>query len=135
MRQVDADCLAAVSDGISHEQFAVNHWQGHGAAWTLLDGDEPVAIGGMRLPVPWCGVAWFVCTDRMTPALWKKLIRHGRIVLSNASKHLRRVECHVLGSWTEATAFAQRSGFEIEGVRLGAGRDGQDLLTMVYRGS
>lgn len=134
MRQADVDCLRAVADGVTHEQFAINLHQQTGAAWTLVDGDEPVAIGGVKLPVPWAGVVWFVCTDRMRPVTWKKLIRHGRIVLFNASKQLRRVECHVLGTWAEAGLFAQRMGFEVEGVRRNAGRDGQDLLTMIYQG-
>lgn len=135
MRQVDAQCLNAVTDGLDAERFALNLWQTEGAAWTLLEGDSPVAVGGVKLPVPWCGVVWFVCTDGMGPASWKKLIRHGRIVLSNASKRLRRVECHVLGSWAEAILFAERIGFELEGVRHAAGRDGQDILTYVYRGA
>lgn len=135
MRQVDADCLHAVSDGLSPQQFGENLYATPGAAWTLLDAGEPVAIGGVKLPVPWCGLVWFVCTDRMRPVTWKKLIRHGRIVLGNASKRLRRVECHVLSTWTEAIQFAERAGFELEGVRRGAGRDGQDILTMVFRGT
>lgn len=134
MRQVDADCLHAVSDGVTPETFGLSLWQATGAAWTLLDDGEPVAIGGLKLPVPWTGVVWFVCTDRMRPVMWKKLIRHGRKVLSNASKRLRRVECHVLGTWAEAELFARKMGFEVESVRRNAGRDGQDVLTMVYRG-
>jgi hypothetical protein len=133
MRQVDADCLRAVADGIDAEQFAINLYQGTGAAWTVVDDGDPVAIGGVKLPVPWAGVVWFVCTDRMRPVTWKKLIRHGRIVLRNASEQLRRVECHVLGGWAEAILFAEKCGFELEGVRRGAGRDGQDILTYVYR--
>jgi hypothetical protein len=133
MRKVDADCIEAVTDGVDAEQFAYTLWRSNGPAWTLLQDGEPVAIGGVETPVPWSGRVWMVCTDGLSPASWKKLIRHGRIVLSNASKRLRRVECHVLSTWTEAHAFACRQGFELEGVRHGAGRDGQDLLTMVYR--
>lgn len=137
MRQVDADCLHAVSEVTSPELYALAHWQHEGAAWTLLDGETPVAIGGVKLPVPWIGVVWMVCTDGMTPASWKKLIRHGRKVLGNASKQaaLRRVECYVLSTWPEAREFAERFGFELESVRHGAGRDGQDVLTYVYRGN
>lgn len=134
MRQEDAHCLHAISDGIDAEQFAINHFQHPGPAWTLVQDGEPVAIGGVRLPVPWCGVVWMVCTDRMTPQAYKKLMRHGRIVLANASRRLRRVECHVLSTWGKAEVFARRMGFELEGVRRNAGRDGQDILTMVYRG-
>jgi hypothetical protein len=138
MRKVDADCLAAVTDQTDPEQFAYNLWRGAGSsvepAWTMLQDGEPVAICGVKLPMPWVGIAWMVATDGMTPASWKKLIRHRRIVLSNASKRLRRVECHVLSTWKEAYVFACRQGFELEGVRHGAGRDGEDILTMVYRG-
>jgi hypothetical protein len=134
MRQADSECMHAVGFTTEPEQIALYHWQSEGAAWTVLDDGEPVAIGGLRLATPWIGVAWFVCTDRMRPVTWKKLIRHGRIVLGNASKRLRRVECHVLSTWTEAVVFAKRAGFEVEGVRHNAGRDGQDILTMVYRG-
>jgi hypothetical protein len=135
MRQVDADCLDAVAEGISPDQFAINLHQQTGAAWTLTQDGEPIAVGGVKLPVSWAGVVWFVCTDRMSPSAWKKLLRHGRIVLGNASKQLRRVECHVLGTWAEARLFAEREGFELEGVRQNAGRDGQDILTYVYRES
>lgn len=136
MRKEDADCLRAVSEVTSPELYALSHWQTEGAAWTLLDGDDPVAIGGVKLPVPWIGVVWMVCTDGMTPASWKKLLRHGRTVLANASKQepLRRVECYVLSTWGKAREFAERSGFELESVRHAAGRDGQDVLTYVYRG-
>lgn len=132
MRAADHDCLHAVGFTTDPERLALFHWQSEGAAWTLMDGEIPAAIGGVRMVNEWTGVVWMVCTDRMAPALWKKLIRHGRIVLGNASKRLRRVECHVLSTWKEAHAFAVRAGFELEGVRRGAGRDGEDILTMVY---
>lgn len=133
MRRADADCLRAVSEITDPQQYAIHHFQAEGAAWTLLDGDEPVAIGGVRLPVPWTGVLWLVATDRMRPSTWKKILRHTRIVLNNASKQLRRVECHVLGTWPEAIRFAQQLGFELEGVQRSAGRDGQDILTYVFQ--
>lgn len=134
MREADRNCLHAVGFTTDPEQLALYHWQAEGAAWTLLQDGEPVAIGGVRLANEWTGVVWMVCTDRLTTATWKKLIRHGRIVLGNASKRLRRVESYVLSNWKEAHAFACRTGFELEGVRHGAGRDGEDILTMVYRG-
>jgi hypothetical protein len=133
MRKVDADCLAAVTDQTDPEQFAFNLWHSTGPAWTLVQDGQPIAMCGVKLPVPWSGVAWMVGTDGMSPSSWKKTLRHARIVLGNASKRLRRVECHVLSTWKGAHAFACRSGFELEGVRHGAGRDGEDILTMVYR--
>jgi hypothetical protein len=134
MRQADRDCLHAVGFTTNPEELALYHWRSEGAAWSMVHEGEPVAICGIRLVTPWCGVAWIVCTDRVSPALWKKLIRHGRIVLANASKRLRRVESYVLSTWVEAQGLASREGFDVEGVRHGAGRDGEDILTMVYRG-
>lgn len=133
MRRQDVDCLHAVSDGVDHAQFGSILAASEGYAWSLFDDGQPVALLGVKVPVPWIGVGWVVCTDGMSTASWKKLIRHARIVLGNASKRLRRVECHVLGTWAEALLFAQRIGFEVESVRHNAGRDGQDLLTMVYK--
>jgi hypothetical protein len=135
MRKVDRDCLHAVGFITDPEQLALYHWQSEGAAWTVLDELGPVAIGGIRLATPWNGVVWFLCAQRITPASWKKLIRHSRKVMVNASKQLRRVECYVLSTWPEALEFARREGFEVEGVRRNAGRDGQDVLTLVYRGA
>lgn len=134
MRQADRDCLHAVGFPTDPEQVALYHCRSEGAGWTLFHDGEPVAILGIRYATPWVGVVWIVCTDRMTPVLWKKLIRHGRIVVGNASKRLRRVESYVLSTWKEAQSLASREGFSVEGVRHGAGRDGQDILTMVYRG-
>lgn len=134
-RQADRDCLHAVTNIGDPEQYALMHYQSEGAAWTLLDGDTPVAIGGAKLPAPWLGVVWIVCTDRMTLKQWKKLVRHGRIVLNNAAAQLRRVECFVLSTWPQAEVFARRMGFELEGTRYGAGRNGEDILTFVYKGN
>lgn len=134
MRAIDAQCLHQVGFITDPEQLAIYHMQGDGPAWTLVEAGVPVAIGGIRFVTPWVGVNWIVCSERMSAASWKKLIRHGRIVLSNASKRLRRVECHVLSTWSEAMTFAAGMGYELEGVRRGAGRDGEDILTMVYRG-
>lgn len=134
MRQADRDCLRAVSVVEDPQTWAVTHWQTEGPAWTMVDGGVPVAIGGIKLPLPWVGVIWFVGTDRLRPASWKKLARHAHIVLPNAVRHLRRVEAHVLSTWPEAKQFAERMGLELEGIRYGAGRDGQDILTYVYQG-
>jgi hypothetical protein len=134
MRQVDRGCLHTVGFITDPEQLAIYHWQGDGPAWTFLQDGEPAAIGGVRFINEWTGVVWMVGTDRLARSSWKKLLRHGRIVLGNSSKRLRRVESYVLKNWTGAHSFAVRAGFELEGVRQGAGRDGEDILTMVYRG-
>lgn len=134
MRAADTACLHAVGFTTNPEELALYHWKGSDAAWSVVQDGDPVAIGGLRLANEWTGVVWMVGTDRMSPCSWKKLIRHGRIVLGNASRRLRRVESYVLSTWEEACVFAHRAGFRVEGVRYGAGRDGQDILTMVYRG-
>ena len=132
MRARDRDCLHAVCE-LTPDLFALNRWQTDGPAWTLSE-HEPVAIGGVCMPVPWIGRFWMVATDGMTQQAWKKLIRHARTVLRNASKTVRRLEAEVLSTWPEAQRFVARLGFELECSRAGAGRDGQDILIYVYRG-
>ncbi|APW37164.1 hypothetical protein RD110_08095 [Rhodoferax koreense] len=136
MREMDRECLRAVSTITDPEVFGLNRWQTDGAAWALFDTfNEPVAIGGISQHVPWCGTAWMVATDAMQPASWKKLIRHSRKVFRNAAKSIPRIEAQVLAGWAEADVFARSLNFELEGVRRRAGRDGQDILTFVYQGS
>lgn len=134
MRAEDWKCLEAVTTITNPEVFALNRWQTDGAAWSLNVGRTPVAMGGISLSVPWVGVAWMVCTDRMSPASWKKLIRHASIVIPNAAKTVQRIEAHVLSEWPEAVKFARRLGFHLESTRYKAGRDGQNIYTFVYRG-
>lgn len=133
MRQSDADCLQAATTIDSAEAFALNRWQTDGPAWTLAD-DQPIAMGGISMMVPWIGVAWMASTDRMTTASWKKLVRHSRTVFRNAAKTIPRIEAYVISTWPEAMKYAQRCGFVLEGVRHRAGRNGEDILTFVYQG-
>lgn len=135
MRQMDRECLRVATAIEDPEVFGMNRWQTDGAAWSLHDDDGvPIAMGGLSLHVPWIGVAWLVATDRMTPASWKKLVRHSRTVAKNAAKAIPRIEAHVLKDWTEADKFARSMGFELESERHRAGREGQSILTFVYQG-
>lgn len=134
MRPMDWECLKAVTTIEDPEVFGLNRWQTDGAAWSLHDDSGvPVAMGGISQSVPWCGTAWMVCTEEMTPASWKKLIRHSRKVFRNAVKVIPRIEAHVLDGWGEAKEYADRLGFKYEGTRIRAGRDGQDIHTFVYQ--
>jgi hypothetical protein len=135
MRELDWECLRAVTEITSPEVFGLNRWQTDGAAWALVnDFGEPIAMGGLSQVVPWCATAWMVATDSMDTASWKKLVRHSRTVFRNAAKTIPRIEAQILGTWTEAEKFATHLNFEFEGVRRRAGRDGQDILTFVYQG-
>ena len=134
MRREDRECLEAVTGVCDPDLFALNRWQTEGAAWALVDG-EPVAIGGLSQAVPGIGRLWLITTDAMTPQSWKKLIRHTRTVLANASTVIPRIEAEVLGTWSAAERFIRRLDFELEGVRRRAGRDGRDILVFVYRGT
>jgi hypothetical protein len=135
MRERDLECLRAVTEIANPEVFGLNRWQTDGPAWTLVKDGLPVAMGGISMSAPWCGTAWMVSTNGLDGPTSKKLIRHARTVFSNASKAIARIEAHVLGTWPEAEKFAARLGFEHEGTRRRAGRDGQDILTFVYRGT
>lgn len=133
MRDRDWECLRACTLVDSAEVFATNRWQTDGPAWTYVEDGLPAAICGIHFALPWNGVCWYVATDRPSTTALKKLLREAHTVLSNAAKAVPRLEAHVLGTWPEAARFARRLGFELESVRKRAGRDGQDVLTFVYR--
>ena len=133
MRQRDKDSLDALIGASNPDTFAIGRWQMDGAAWAMIE-SNPVAIGGIAMPVPWVGHFWLVCTDDMTMQSWKKLIRQTRTILRNASKTVQRLEADVLSDWPEAERLVHHLGFELEGTRKKAGRDGQDILTFTYKG-
>lgn len=136
MRQMDWECLRAVTTIEDAEVFGLNRWQTDGAAWALHNDDGvPIAMGGISQVVPWIGTAWMVATEQMDAASWKKLVRHSRKVFQNAAKVIPRIEANVLKSWAEADKFARSLKFEFEGEKHRAGRDGQSILTFVYQGA
>jgi hypothetical protein len=68
----------------------------------------------------------------MKPATWRKALRLARNIIANAlsvSNPLRRhrIEAHVLHGWAGASAFAQRMGLSLEGVRRQAGAQGESI--------
>lgn len=128
MRAEDRECLNAVLGVCDAEAFAVNRWQTDGAAWTLYDAGRPIAMLGLSQVNPWTLNAWLIGTPGMTPQSWKKLLRFSRTVRGNALQTTRRIECMVLSTWPRAARFAESLGFELEGVKRGAGKDGQDIL-------
>lgn len=130
MRPQDRECIEVVTGVSSPEVFALNRWQTHGAAWTMLHEGEPIAIGGLSQATPWTAVMWFVAVEGFRS--WKKLLRQTRRVIFNAAKTIPRIEVHVLSTWPEANDFALALGFHLESTRRRAGRDGQDVLVFVW---
>jgi len=132
MRQWDRRVVAAMLGDVGDEAFAVSRWQTDGPAWAVHQDGRPVALGGVSFQNDWAAVCWLIATDEITPQTWRKLARHARKVLANATspahEHYRhRVEAYTLGGWDAAAKFAQRFGFAHEGVRRGAGSGGEDL--------
>lgn len=132
MREMDRACIEAAIGEFEVEDFAATRWKAYGPAWTLTDGHAPVAIFGISFSTEWIGTAWLICTNEMTPGLWRKLMRfcirvRGNALDPNNEHRLGRIEAYVLGAWKEADSFARRLGFELEGVRRRAGRNGEDF--------
>ncbi|MBB1601897.1 GNAT family N-acetyltransferase [Variovorax sp. UMC13] len=133
MRDEDRECLASLAGLCDPEIFAVNRWQTDGAAWSLYQGGRPVAILGLSKSNAWTLTAWLVAAPAMSHQSWKKLLRFCRTVRGNALQTTRRIECTVLATWTQAARFAESLGFELEGVKREAGKDGQDILLYAIR--
>ena len=133
MRDQDRACVRALLDDITNEAFAVNRWQAHGAAWSMVDeAGLPWAIGGVNLPNSWMGIFWLVVAEGLPLESWRKLMRHTGNMLVNArdrgsSVYRHRIEAHVLADWPEAQKLVGRLGFIHEGTREGAGRNGEAI--------
>ena len=139
MRPEDAACLRAVTGKCDAEALAADRWRTHGAAWTMAQDGQPWAIGGLSLPTDWAGVLWLIARPGLRPQSWRKLLRHTRRVLAMATDadnpaRVHRVEAHVLHGWAGASAFAQRLGLVLEGVRQQAGAGGESIETWALCG-
>ncbi len=139
MRDLDRQCVRAVLGDISDEAMAANRWSTNGPAWTLAQDGQAVAIGGLSFINDWTAVPWMFATPMMRGYLWRKLMRHARIVLANAADPLHpqyrhRIEAQVLATWAEAGEFAQRMGLRFEGRRHAVGRCGEDVDVWVLIG-
>ncbi|MGJ7484340.1 GNAT family N-acetyltransferase [Variovorax sp. LT2P21] len=128
MRLEDRGCIEAIVGACDAEVFAVNRWQTDGAAWALYQDGRPVAMFGLLKLNPWTLNAWLVATPAMAPQSWKKLLRFSRTVRGNALKATRRIECTVLSTWVRAAGFAEALGFELEGIKRGGAKGGEDIL-------
>ena len=138
MRPEDAACVRAVSGSEPGEWFAVDRWRTDGPAWTLLQGGQPWAIGGLSWQSRWCGVLWMVARPGLSGQSWRKLIRTARTVIAVSStpgeQYRHRIEAHVLAGWGGAERFAAGLGLELEGTRRAAGCRGEDVQTWVRIG-
>lgn len=128
MRPEDRACIEAIVGACDAEVFAVNRWQTDGAAWSLYQDGRPVAMFGLLQLNAWTLSAWLVASPETTHQSWKKLLRFSRTVRGNALKTTRRIECTVLSTWHRAARFAESLGFELEGVKRGAAKGGEDIL-------
>lgn len=91
-----------------------------------------MAIGGLNFTNGWTGVLWMVARPGMSPPSWRKALRATRTVIGNAlapenSMRRHRVEAYVLHGWIGASAFAQRLGLRLEGVKHAAGAGGESI--------
>jgi hypothetical protein len=132
MRDRDRECVRALRGPISDDDFAMDRVQAYGPAWSLQQDGRAVAVGGISFQNSWACTFWMFATDEMTRESWRKLIRHTRTVLGNATnpahEHYRhRVEAYTLDGWQGAADLAARFGFVHEGVRKGFGSGGEDM--------
>lgn len=134
MRDSDRDCLNSIIGQFGIETFALNRYQANGAAWAYFQDGEPVVMGGIAEATPWLGVGWMISTDGVSADSWKKIIRFGRKIFMNAKYHYSRIDAQVISTWPQAIKYVQKIGFEPEGVKKRAGREGQDILEFVILG-
>lgn len=137
MRPEDAACMRAVRGEEPGDWCAVERWQSHGPAWTLLQDGQPWAIGGLTLLTGWSAVMWFIARPGLRDVSWRHVMRATRSVLERAAaednpERRHRVEAHVLFGWHGASRLVRRLGFRFEGIRHQAGANGESFEVWAY---
>lgn len=128
MRPEDAACVRAVAGREPGDWFAAERFGTTGPAWVVEHEARPVAICGVSLSCPWVGVLWFIARPGMPLAAWKESVRLARRVIANAAgAGVRRLEAHVLHGWEGAARLVRHVGFALEGIRRGAGANGESI--------
>lgn len=125
MRESDQRALAAVCPGMTPDQFAMDRFgTDHRYTITAPDG-EPVVIGGARMLTTGTAMLWMVATPRIGE-IGKTVVRMCRRFVG--ALDVRRMEGSFLKDETVCERFAARFGLEFEGVRRGAGAQGEDIV-------
>lgn len=96
-----------------------------GVAWTALDGDEVIACAGIVQVHEQRGIAWAMFSDRALRQ-FKLIHRVARAVLERSQ--WRRIEMTVDVRHDAAIQWAERLGFEREGVMRAVTPDGRDCF-------
>jgi RimJ/RimL family protein N-acetyltransferase len=96
-----------------------------GVAWTALDGDDVIACAGIVQVHEQRGIAWAMFSDRALRQ-FKLIHRVARAVLQRSQ--WRRIEMTVDVRHDAAIQWAERLGFEREGVMRAVTPDGRDCF-------
>lgn len=96
-----------------------------GVAWTALDGDDVIACAGIVQVHEQRGIAWAMFSDRALRQ-FKLIHRVARAVLERSQ--WRRIEMTVDVRHDAAIQWAERLGFEREGVMRAVTPDGRDCF-------
>lgn len=96
-----------------------------GVAWAALDGDDVIACAGIVQAHEQRGMAWAMFSERALRQ-FKLIHRVVRMVLDGAK--WRRIEMTVDANHAAAIAWAERLGFEREGLMRAVTPDGRDCF-------
>ena len=111
-------------------EFARMHWSIPGVKLEMLaDDGTPVSIGGFGPATPGVWTAWMVSTDQLHRAGRALSVEMRRRIAAMLKRpEVQRIEAHSWEGHTESHDWLRLLGFELEGVRRRAGKDGSDFF-------
>lgn len=118
----EAQAFALPMIDIAHARQLV---ESEGVGWAALDGDDVIACAGIVQAHAQRGMAWAMFSQRALQQ-FKLIHRVTRHVLASAP--WRRIEMTVDARHEAAIAWAERLGFEREGLMRAATPDGRDCF-------
>lgn len=126
------DRMGGLREPMSPAHFGTDYrvlldaYRQRGLAWSLLDGDEVIACGGIVILWPGVGEAWTVMGEKVKdyPLAVAKALREG-IERSG----LRRIQATVRIDDGKARKLIGLCGFKPEGILEGFGPDGADFVS------
>lgn len=126
MRECDQKEIAILMPNVSFEQYAMTRYQSAGLKFTLMDGNQPVCVGGFEsASIPGIYTTWMIATDDIC-AYKRELIRFCRGAIRKLLEEARKLQATIHCENTVGQQFAEHFGYEYNGILPRHGMDNSD---------
>lgn len=131
MRDIDRREILCQVWGRDIEAVARSAVESRPVAFACIQGNEPIAVGGVQSRAPGVGVAWLWATNAWRKAIVEvtRACRRSLDALESAGMHRFEAYSHI--AHEDAHRWLKSLGFEVEGARLrNYGGPGEDFVLL-----